>query len=438
MKKINEKNCACGKEHIFGSEVVTGKGAINKLPQCVRKLNAKKAFLLADINTYKAAGEQVCEILRSKKIPYSEYIFTETALEPDEKAVGSAIMHYDSSCDLIIGVGSGVINDIGKILSNTTGNPYIIVATAPSMDGYASASSSMSMDGVKVSLKSRCADIIIGDIDILKQTPERMLISGIGDMLAKYISICEWRISNLITGEYYCEEIAALVREALRKCVLNADELLIRNEQAVEAVFSGLVLGGVAMNYAGISRPASGVEHYFSHVWDMRGLEFGTRVDFHGIQCAVGTLYAAKIYEKLKSYTPDREKALKYVSGFDYEEYKEKLKAFIGKGADTMISLEKKEQKYNAQKHRDRLEIIIKNWDRIIEIINDEIPSVGELEKLYKKINMPMSASGIGIDESIVPDTFEVTKDIRDKYVLSRLCWDLGVLNEAKDLISIR
>ena len=426
---------ACGRDHIFDSEVITEKSAIKKIPACVRKFNAKKVFLLADINTYKAAGEAVCRILKSENIPYSEYIFAETALEPDEKAVGSAIMHYDSECDLIIGVGSGVINDIGKILSKTTGNPYIIVATAPSMDGYASASSSMSMDGVKVSLSTRCADCIIGDIDILKQAPERMLISGIGDMLAKYISICEWRISNLVTGEYYCEEIAALVREALKKCVMNADGLLSRDEKAVEAVFSGLVLGGVAMNYAGISRPASGVEHYFSHVWDMRGLEFGTKVDFHGIQCAAGTMYAAKIYEKLKNYIPDREKALKYVSDFDYERYKQKLRAFLGKGADTMILLEEKEQKYDRQKHRDRLDVIIKNWDRIIEIINNEVPSVSELEELYKTINMPVSASGLGIDEGIVSDTFEVTKDIRDKYVLSRLCWDLGVLNEAKEYL---
>ena len=430
---ISEKNCVCGKTHIFGSDVIIGKGVIKQLPEILIRFSAKKVFLIADKNTYEAAGKRVCDILEQNDISVFQYIFRSDCLEPDECSVGLAAMKFDESCDAVIGVGSGVINDIGKIIANVSGKPYIIVGTAPSMDGYASASSSMSMDGVKVSLKSKCADVIIGDIDILKDAPSRMLISGIGDMLAKYISICEWRISNIITGEYYCEAIASLIRDALKKCVENADGLLNRDEKAVEAVFSGLVLGGIAMNYAGISRPASGVEHYFSHIWDMRGLEFGTKVDFHGIQCAVGTMYAAKIYDRIQNYVPDREKALKYAQSFDYEAYKQVLKDFLGKGADTMIQLEEKEQKYNAEKHQKRLQVIIDNWDRIIKIINEEIPAVAELEQLYESIGMPKTAKEIGIDENIVPKTFELTKDIRDKYVLSRLCWDLGIIYDVKE-----
>lgn len=268
----NLKNCPCGKTHRSDvKNIITGNGAINKLPEVLKELATKKVFLLADCNTYSAAGESVATLLSDNNIAYSEYVFSDTALEPDEKAVGSAVMHYDKTCDAVVAIGSGVINDIGKILSNTADRPYIIVATAPSMDGYASATSSMTMDGLKVSLPSRCADVIIGDTDILKNAPEKMLKAGIGDMVAKYISIAEWRISHLVTGEYYCEAVADLVRCALKKCVDNADGLLKREDTAVEAVFEGLIIGGIAMAYAGLSRPASGVEHYISHVWDMRG-----------------------------------------------------------------------------------------------------------------------------------------------------------------------
>ena len=52
-------------------------------------------------------------------------------------------MAFDSGCDFIIGVGSGTINDIGKLLANITGLNYAIVCTAPSMDGFASINSSM-------------------------------------------------------------------------------------------------------------------------------------------------------------------------------------------------------------------------------------------------------------------------------------------------------
>lgn len=430
------EKCSCGKVHKAEiDDIIVESGAISKLPECIEKYNAKRVFVLSDINTYNAAGEKVTSVLDKHSIGYSQYVFADKALKPDEYAVGAAIMNFDTVCDIIVGVGSGVINDICKILSNTAKLPYIIVATAPSMDGYASATSSMSLGGLKVSLPSKAANIIIGDIDIIKNAPLNMLKAGLGDMIAKYISIGEWRISNIITGEYCCDAVAELVRGAVKKCVDNAELLLKCDEEAVRAVFEGLVIGGIAMAFAGVSRPASGIEHYFSHLWDMRELEFGTNADLHGIQCAVGTLYAAKLYEKLKTVSPSRDKALKYASGFNYEKWSEKLRGFLGKGADTMIALEEKEQKYDLEKHKKRLETIILNWDKIMEIISDEIPSALEIENLLVKTKMPRTASEIGIDESLVPMTFEATKDIRDKYVLSRMAWDLGITEELKQAL---
>ena len=426
---LKTENCDCGKTHsVAVDEVIIGSGVIRRLPEFVKKYNAKKPFLLADKNTFAAAGERVCEVLDD----YSKYIFSEDTLEPDEKAVGSAAMHFDSSCDLIIGIGSGVINDIGKILSNITGRKYIIVATAPSMDGYASATSSMSMDGLKVSLNSRCADVIIGDTDVLKNAPLHMLKSGLGDMLAKYVSIAEWRIANIITGEYYCEQVAQLIRDALQKCVENAAGLLQRDAQAVEAVFEGLVIGGVAMAYAGVSRPASGVEHYFSHIWDMRGLEFGTKVDLHGIQCAKATLVSAKLYEKVKGITPDPQKAKTFVDAFEYDAWKTQLRQFLGNSAETMITQELREGKYKKETHPARFGKIAKNWDAIVDILNEELPASAEIAKILQTIGIPTE---LDVDSNIAKLSFKATKDIRDKYVLSRLAWDLGILDELCEML---
>ncbi len=422
--------CDCGKIHnALIDEFIVEKNAISHLADFVKKYNGTKAFILADKNTFLAGGEKAVSILEQNSIPYSKYVFNEDNLAPNESAVGSAIMHYDKTCDIIVAVGSGVINDIGKILAKTTAHPYIIVATAPSMDGYASATSSMDMDGLKVSLPTTNANVVIGDIDILKTAPDHMLSSGLGDMLAKFVSIAEWKIANIITGEYYCETVAGIVISALNECVKNAKGLLKREDDAIKAVFMGLVLGGVAMNYAGLSRPASGVEHYFSHVWDMRGLEFNLKTDLHGIQCAVGTLYATKIYEQVKKLVPNKEKALSFVKNFDYNAYCEFLKEFLGKGALSMIELDKKEQKYNLEKHEKRFDVIEKNWDKILGIIN-EMPSSNDIESLLDAIKAPKSAKEMGINESNLKSVFVATKDIRDKYVLSRLCWDLGVIDQ--------
>lgn len=423
--------CACGKIHKTSvKRLVSESGAIQKIPECVKELGGSRPFILADANTFGAAGKAIEQILTAHGMKPDIFVFSGSTIEPDEASVGAAVMHYRDTCDTVIGVGSGVIHDIGKIVSKTAHKPYIVAATAPSMDGYASATSSMAMDGLKISLPSRCPDVIIGDTDILQEAPMRMLQAGLGDMLAKYISICEWRIAHLLVGEYYCEHVADLVRKALQKCVQNAEGLLKREPKAVQAVFDGLVMGGMAMEYAGVSRPASGVEHYLSHVWDMRGLAFGTKTALHGLQCAVGTLIAMRVYEQLQRIVPNREKALAYVQGFCVEDWNKQLSAFIGRGADAMIALEQKEQKYNAEKHKARLCRIIENWDEILKIVCEEVPPAAEIERILDSIGAPKTCAEIGIDPCILPMTFAASKDIRDKYVLSRLCWDLGILDE--------
>ena len=430
---LKTENCPCGRAHTAPiDDVIVGNGVISRLPGIIAKYGAKKPFILADVNTFQAAGQAVCSLLDEAGIRYSRHIFPDTALEPDEKAVGSLLLHYDDSCDLVIGVGSGVINDIGKILSSVTGHRYIIVATAPSMDGYASATSSMARDSLKISLNTRCADVILGDIDILKNAPEHMLKSGLGDMLAKYISIAEWRIAHLITGEYYCEEVAQLIRSALKKCADNAQGLLKREDAAIRAVFEGLVIGGIAMTYAGVSRPASGVEHYFSHVWDMRGLEFGTPVDLHGIQCAQATALSAKLYDAVKAMTPNKEKAEAFVENYRYSSWSKTLLSFLGRSAETMIALEEKEGKYRKESHPARFAIIEENWSKIVQIIREEIPSYETLSQLLRTIGI---AEDPAMDQEALRLTFLATKDIRDKYVLSRLAWDLGICDELCDLL---
>jgi len=87
-------------------------------------------------------------------------------------------------------------------------------------------------------------------------------------------------------------------------------------------------------------------------------------------------------------------------------------------------------KKYDVNKHGKRIESIIKNWDKILKIINEEIPSVSELESVYDIMKLPKSPEEIGISKDILPMTFKASKDIRDKYVLSRLAWDLGIIDE--------
>ena len=421
--------CACGKVHRPKiKKAIIGDGVIAQVPEVLRELGGTKAFVICDPNTYEAAGKTVLSALSEASLPYTLFTFREKRPEPDERAVGSVMLHYDSSCDVILGVGSGVVNDIGKIIADIAHAPYVIVGTAPSMDGYASGTSSVIRNNLKVSVNSHCPDVVIGDLGVLAKSPMHMIRSGMGDMIAKYISIVEWKISKIINDEYYCDETAQLIMAALDKCVKNADGIARRDKEAVRAVMEGMVLSGVAANYAGVSRPVSGMEHYFSHVWDMRMVEFGTTADLHGIQCGIGTIDCVKVYDVIKKLTPDREKALAYVKAFDYEKWSQTLKKWLGHGADQMIINEKTEKKYDKAAHVARLEKIISHWDEIVGVINT-LPSLDELTALF---------DAIGVSREAEAAAFTITKDIRDKYIGSRLLWDIGELdNVAKTVFPV-
>ena len=428
--------CECGRVHSGGvSRVIIEDNAIARLPELIAECGAVKPFILSGHDTFAAAGEKVISALKGADIEYSSYVFPRSPVKPDEEAVGSAVMHYDLSCDLIIAVGSGVMNDTGKILASMTGLRYIIVATAPSMDGFSSATSSMERDGLKETIDSTFAWAIVADLDIVAAAPMHMLRAGVGDMLAKYVSIAEWKMGAMLVDEYYCPVVAELVNRSLDKVVNAVPGIVKRDKGAIKSLMEGMVIAGMAMTYAGLSRPASGVEHYFSHILDMRSLAFSdAKADLHGIQVGIGTVYALKTCEYLQTVTPDREKAEAFVSGFSLDDYNNALREFVGPGAEAMIEKENRDGKYNKATHPARLERIITHWDELTDIFR-ALPPHEQVLDILKELGAPVSYDYLGYDAGQLKKVFIVTKDIRDKYVVTRLLWDLGLLDEAKDAV---
>ena len=429
-------DCSCGKHH--GCELKylkVGKGAIANLPEGMKTIGVKKPFVVMDRNTRKAAGDLVEKTLKDAGIPYTAFVFPgEGRMEPDERAVGSLAMAFDPSCDVLLAVGSGVINDCCKVLAKACKLPSMVVCTAPSMDGYASNSSSMIQNRVKVSLYNGCPQVIIADTEILKTAPDIMLQAGLGDMLAKYVSVCEWRISHLVYGDPYCEEIAGLVRASLKKIVTHADGLMSREDDALAAVVEGLVLSGISMAFAEISRPASGLEHYFSHLWEMQALRGNIPSDLHGIQVGVGTLLVLWIYENiLTTDAIDVDKARRAMADFSQEKWEEQAQRIFGNIAPEIIGLEEKVHKNDPAKHEKRLQIIAQKWPEIQQIIKEELPSRESIWQLMKSCGMPMTPADLKLSYQDTVDALLGSRDIRDKYLTSSLLWDLGLLEETAE-----
>lgn len=424
-------DCECGIKH--GSTLESafiGDSASEKAADLMKSGGYKHAYVIADENTYKAAGRKVCYTIESVGLLQDVYLLPVekglTRPEPDEFTVGSAVMAMPHGADIIIGVGGGVVNDISKIVSRVSALKYLYIPTALSMDGYTSDSSSVIFGGVKVSLPSKCPDILLCDTEILANSPRKLLLAGIGDMAAKLVSVCEWRISALINGEYYCEHIADMMRRYCRDALDSALDAVSGSKEAAGKIARGLSSIGMAMTFAKTTRPASGVEHYYSHLWDMTALEEGKQSELHGLQVGVGTLLSIRKYEKLIKLVPNREKALLHAEAFDLEKWKAGVREYFGGGAEKLIALEEKEGKYDKEKHKARLDRIIASWDDIISVIKEELIPSEELYALYKSIGHPTEPDEIGQSEISAKEAFSHTGDIRDKYILSRLLWDIG------------
>lgn len=435
--------CGCGRRHACPLKYLNiARGAIEAVPDMIRAMGRQKPFVVCDENTWRVAGERVDARLAAAGIAHVNYVVPLQSpqadrVAPSEWETGSIIMHFDPSCDMLLAVGSGVINDLCKVAANACGIPSAVVGTAPSMDGYASHNGSMEVNHVKVSLYGHAPQGILLDPDVLAQAPMRMLQAGLGDMVAKYIAVCEWRISNLVTGEYFCPDVAELMRAALRRVMAAADRIPARDPDAVQSIAEGLVIAGIGMAYANISRPASGLEHYFSHMWEMMALERGEPYDLHGIQVGVGTLLTMKIYRKMAAdgVKPDRARAEAHMRAFDPAAWEAQVRRIFGKTAGQILEIEKQSGKNDPVRHAQRLERIIARWDDIEAIIRQELPVYGALHSVMANAGLPLTPADIGISTQDTVDAFLGSRDVRDKYLTSSLLWDMGLTEEYAEFL---
>ena len=289
--------CECGKSHACDIErVLIRDGALNELPALTKSFS--HVLLVCDTNTYRACGERVKELLADK----TDYILvyeSEGFLVPNESSVDELRRHVCEKTDLIVGVGSGVINDLCKYVSFERGLPYYIVATAPSMDGYASSGAAMLFDGMKITTSAAVPKAIIADTSVIKNAPLEMLKAGYGDIIGKLSCLNDWRLGRAIFNEPFCDYIYKLTHETTSSVASLGEKIVSRDERSVAALMRALVIVGIAMAYMGNSRPASGSEHHLSHFFEVVGLLRGEPYLCHGIDVAYSTYATARLREEI-------------------------------------------------------------------------------------------------------------------------------------------
>lgn len=303
-----EFDCSCGRHHNFSvHDMSIRKGAIEDLPKMAEPFKDGKILVVYDNHTYEVAGRKAVQLLKDNGFNIKELMFDtgDDILIPDEKTLGRILQEQDLDTKLMIAVGSGVINDSVKFVTSRTGLPYIIVATAPSMDGYVADGAPIVSHGYKYSPVAHLTYGLIGDTDILQTAPQDLIQAGYGDVVGKITAITDWDLSVKANGDYRCDTCVTLVKRALDKCFDKAEGLKSRDAESLGALLEALTLTGVAMALVNISRPASGAEHMLSHFWEMDYIARGLNPNHHGIQVGVATPVIARFYEELADILPE-------------------------------------------------------------------------------------------------------------------------------------
>ncbi|MBR5046791.1 MAG: sn-glycerol-1-phosphate dehydrogenase [Eubacterium sp.] len=424
-----EISCSCGHKHYSSvKRIDIDKDAVKRLPVHISELGYKKPFIVADINTWKAAGQAAAAVLEEAGIEYGKVILDYEEVVPDETVIGEILVAVTPGTDLILGVGSGTLNDLCKLISFRMGLDYIIYATAPSMDGFVSIGSALMLHHVKTTVDCHGPVAVIGDTDVLANAPMRLIAAGLGDTLGKYTCLLDWKMSRMINGEYYCEEVVDMVRTAISTVMEYSKKVQERDPEAIKAVTEALVLTGIAMSFVGNSRPASGCEHHFSHFWEMRALMHGKTPALHGTQVGVGTIVALKLYHMLAEEAVDFDAALERV--FDKEAWIEEIHRCYEVAADGIIAVEEASQKNDIVKRDERIAYMKENWPQIQKTIEEDLPKTEEMEALLASLDAPVTPAAIDVDEEEVRDCVIYAKEVRPRFTILQMLWDLGLSKE--------
>ncbi|PQL94116.1 sn-glycerol-1-phosphate dehydrogenase [Apibacter adventoris] len=437
-----------------------GSGILNKVPNIFKdQFPGKKAIIIADPNTYRVAGKEVHEALKNANLEGVEpYILDDPNLYADYIFV-EQIRDYLRDKDVTpIAVGSGVINDLTKRASSELKRPYMCVATAASMDGYSSAGASITNKGAKITHACEAPQALVADIDIISKAPSLMTASGYADLYAKVVSGADWLLAAELADpnkpKKGIEPITSawnIVQDGLAESLQDPVGAKNGDHKAIELLTEGLMLGGFAMQSmeswgAGVSRPASGSEHQFSHLWDMEhhtfkgemAKKFGLypnqdeQAPSHGFKVGIGTLAITAMYEVMLK-TPieqlDVEAAVEKWPSLEVQ-LKEIDEMFGGTDIHPFATTQTSDKYVTKEELREQLNKIKSNWSVLKDKLRKQVIPFEETKKRLSAVGAPVEPEQIGITRKRLKDSFYRAHKIRSRYTILDFAYRAGYFDQ--------
>ncbi len=376
--------CVCGRVHTLETrKVVVEEKALAHFEEYMQELGLTgRRTVVYDQITWKLTEGQ--RIRADQNI-----VLDPNGLRAEDVQIEKMMEELDRP-EVIVAVGAGTIMDFGRYPAYKLGIPFVAIPTLASSDGFTANICSAILNGQKKSTPMCAPVLVVADLDIIKGAPKRLIASGINDILAKYISLADWRISHLVDGEYYCPMYAAT------------------GEADHEAMTMAQMESGLTMQLLDHSRAASGAEHLMAHLVEMHPPRFEKAEGIHGECVGVGTFACIKEYHRLAALTPKAKPFTPLTEAWVREKFGDRLAPGIMKeNANDVLGT------FDPQN-------IVDHWPEIRAML-DALPSVEEMEKLYADCGCKYLPEHIGIDPSLADEMLDISAAIRNRLTLVRM-----------------
>jgi glycerol-1-phosphate dehydrogenase [NAD(P)+] len=410
-----------------------GRGCLDGLPGVADAIApGLPCAVVADANTWRAAGARAADTLAWAGATLVEPVVLggEPRVKPDVETARQLASRWRAERALPVAVGSGVINDLVKHAAELARVPYVSVPTAASMDGYAASGAALRENGFKRTFACAGPAAIVADLDVIVRAPAEMAAWGYGDLLGKLVAGADWVIADALGEEALNPTPFAMVQDNLLRWLLDPAGVRCGDTGAIDDLMRGLVMSGLAMQAHGNSRPASGSDHQFAHLWEMEELAVDGQPVSHGACVGVGCLSMLAAFEWLVRQD---------ISGIDPAQLAARADAGHPDAASLFpisfmaanAEIEMAAKATSPMAVERRLRALKSNWPAIAAWLRERLPRAAIVRQWLDAAGAPSSAAAIGVSVEKHAWDYARARMIRRRYTGLDLLRDLGWLDAA-------
>jgi len=421
-------------------EILIGQGVLGESAHVFRRnFGEATAALVADENTYRAAGEKARDVLLQAGVRLdATHVFPGSPrLYPEIERVEEVRRLLSSTQAIPFVVGSGTLNDIVKLAAHQVGRPYMVVATAASMDGYTSFAAAITHAGVKRVDACPAPRALVADVQVLADAPAELTSSGYGDLAGKVISGADWMIAAALGSDPIHRPAWDLIQPQLREWIAEPQRLAYGDRPALERLLGGLVMAGLAMQAARSSWPASGSEHLFSHLWEMEGLPHARREVSHGFKVALGAVASAAFHEMLLAMDFSALDVAARVRAWPtpHDLQAEVRRAFALAPLSDSAAEEALAKYDDPGRVGQHLTYIQKHWPEMRERLRAQLMPAAELARLLAKAGCPTTPEAVGLTRADLRRDYNRVRMLRRRYTALDLGFEAGIFPSLIDAL---